>query len=276
MKRAIVFTDISGLGNCSGSANIALLSMLGVEPVFVPTALLSAQTGFAGSAVFPFTEHLDEYITSLETISPQIDAIYIGFMAGGAQAAYAERLAKAFPCAVLVVDPILGDNGREYPFCGEMKGAYNELLKRASVITPNLTELCILSGASYEELMSLPESELTDAAAALCRGLMSDTLKTVVVTGIDIGDMIANVTCTADRCDTAKAKRFGGSMSGTGDIMTSFVCAAAAKGEDISTAVSRAASFISSVMEQTDLTAYDRNYGIPFQEYGNGNAHFVC
>ena len=58
----------------------------------------------------------------------------------------------------------------------------------------------------------------------------------------------------------------GGSLSGTGDIMTSVICAAAAKGESIPDAAARAAHFITRVLEGSpDIS--NRNYGIPFQPY---------
>ena len=266
MKRVVVFTDISGLGNCSGSANIAVLSALGVEPLLVPTAILSAQTGFEQSAVFPFTENLGAYIDSLEAIKPHADALYIGFMAGRGQCAHAKRLVRAFPEAALVVDPILGDGGRAFPFYGEMCEDVAALVREADVITPNLTELCLLTGASFSALEGLPETVLFDRIESLCGTLMREKPKTVVVTGVNLGGVIATLTADAHGFSAVKTKRVGGSLSGTGDIMTSVICAAAAKGESIPDAAARAAHFITRVLEGSpDIS--DRNYGIPFQPY---------
>ncbi len=269
MKRAALLTDISGLGNCSGNVGVAVMSALGVEVCLVPTAVLSAQTGFKNHALIPLGGGLDELISSLGRISPRFDVLSIGFLANAAQAAAAEKLVRLCGSgARLVVDPIMGDGGRAHPFCsGEFRESVKRLALSADVITPNLTELCLLSGASYEELTRLPENEIFEAINDLCRSISLEKLKTVVVTGIDCGGDIANLTADENGFSVTRAKRFGGSMSGTGDILASVVAAAAAKGGDIHEAVGKAAQFISFVLENSLGEIEDRNYGIPYQQY---------
>ena len=270
VKRAAVFTDISGLGNCSGNANIAILAALGVETCLVPTAILSAQTGFKNFYMHNFSGHIGEYVSSLKKISPRFDVIYSGFLSNIRQCECAAELIAHFrnTGAAVLVDPITGDGGERYHFLTDIVfKKIQSLALGADIITPNLTELCLLSHGSYKAISSMDGDEKTQEIVRLCRSIMNDTLKTVVVTGVDCGEFIANVTVGEDRYSVAAARRFGGSMSGTGDILASVVCAAAANGEDIHKAVSVAADFISSVMEREYASIADRNYGIPYQKY---------
>ena len=46
IKKVVAIHDISGLGRCSLTAAIPILSVLGVQPCPFPTAILSCQTGY--------------------------------------------------------------------------------------------------------------------------------------------------------------------------------------------------------------------------------------
>ena len=66
MKRVAVITDISGLGNCSGSTDIAVLSVMGIECCLIPTVVLSAQTGFKESYATVIDNSLSSIFSSLQ------------------------------------------------------------------------------------------------------------------------------------------------------------------------------------------------------------------
>ena len=268
MKRAAVITDISGLGNCSGCANISILSSLGIEPCLVPTAVLSAQTGFKDFYMHNFSDKLGDYISSLKKIDPHFDAIYLGFLANTRACACAKDLIDHFgnKDTKIVFDPICGDEGARFSFItDEVFEHISDIAKRSDIITPNITELCLLSGGDYDELLRLNYNDKLNRIYGLCRIIMTERLETVVVTGIDDGEYIVSLTAKKDGFTAARARRYGGSVSGTGDIMTSIICAAAAKGLEIAPAVKTASAFISSVMSRAVIS--DRNNGIPFQEY---------
>lgn len=270
MKRAALITDISGLGNCSGNANISILSAMGVESCLIPTAVLSAQTGFSQSAVISMAESMKKIVDSIIEISPQLDVIYIGFIADACECDHAEKLISFYrqKGTTVIVDPISGDNGKRFEFLDD--SAFYKLARLvfdADIITPNLTELCLLSGGNYEDMINMPEKELCSEIVRLCGAIGRDRGKVTIVTGIDSGEKISNITVKDGKYTVARAKRCGGSMSGTGDIFTSVICAAAANNQDISTAAQKAASFISCIMMNEAENITDRNYGIPYQKY---------
>lgn len=269
-KRAIVLTDISGLGNCSGAANIAVLSHFGVEPCLLPTAVLSAQTGFKDYTVALLDESFEQECESICNIAPHADAVYMGFIVSLRQCKAAKRLIDHYRTkgAKIVVDTIVGDRGERFSFINdEIFDEIISIAKSADVITPNITELCLLTGEDYKMLLSLEEKAAIARIETLCRSFIGDTEQTVIVTGFESGDDIANISVTKQSTDIYRAKRYGGSLSGTGDIFTSFICAALANGESIGEAAKRAGEFISNAAKQLQGENMDRNYGVPFQKF---------
>ncbi len=265
MFRAAVLTDLSTIGNCSGSVSIAVMSAMGVEVCLIPTAILSAQTGFGNSCIIDTSPYLNDYINSVCNTAPGFDAVYIGFMNNMNSCAAAKKLIESCRDAAVIVDPISGDCGRRFGFMDErLYDFVAENARLADIITPNLTELCLLTDSCYDDLISLNEDDMIHQITMMCNKYISQNRGTVVVTGIDCGEFIANLTADSENVSVIKAQRFGGSMSGTGDILCSIVCAAAAKGENIHSAVQLSGEFISEVMKGADPSA-DRNFGIPYQ-----------
>ena len=267
MKRVAVITDISGLGNCSGSANTAIISALGVEVCLIPTAILSAQTGF-GDVFIKVSENLSEYLDSLKKINPHFDVIYIGFIPNGEICDAASEFISHFGESKILVDPISADGGKRFSFLND--DTYKKIAKlafSADVITPNLSELCLLANGNFENIVSKPEDEQFSEIFGLCQKVMLSKKKTVVVTGIDLGDSIATLTADNSGYTITKNTKIGGSFSGTGDIFASVICASLANNGDIHTASQKAGDFIELVMRESLHQLPNRNYGIPYQKY---------
>ena len=82
MKKIAVLNDLSGLGKCSLTAAIPVISVMGVQACPLPTAVLSAQTGFPSYYYDDYTEHLEEIMDQWEKMDFRPDGIYTGFLAG--------------------------------------------------------------------------------------------------------------------------------------------------------------------------------------------------
>ena len=61
MKKIAVINDLSGLGKCSLTAAIPVISVMGVQACPFPTAVLSNQTGYETYFCEDFTEHMAPY-----------------------------------------------------------------------------------------------------------------------------------------------------------------------------------------------------------------------
>ena len=81
-----MINDLSGLGKCSLTAAIPVISVMGVQAVPLPTAVLSSQTGYASYFYDDYTDRLDSITEEWKKIGFAPDGIYTGFLAGEAQA----------------------------------------------------------------------------------------------------------------------------------------------------------------------------------------------
>ena len=152
-KIAAAINDLSGLGQSSLCAIIPILATMGVQACPLPTAVLSSQTdGYHDYAFCDMTPLWQKYLTHWQKEAPVFDCIYSGFLGSVEQIEMIERFIANFAHAdtLIVVDPVLGDNGKLYDTMNaEMVDSMRSLLQQAQVITPNYTEMCLLCAEKY-------------------------------------------------------------------------------------------------------------------------------
>ena len=151
-KRAVTINDISGVGRCSVTVACPILSAAGIETSVLPTALLSTHTGgFVGYSFLDLTDEMSKIISHWNTLNMSFDAVLSGYLGSLKQINIVTdfiRDQKNKDCLV-VVDPVMGDDGELYSTCTEqMRDEMTVLCRLADVITPNLTEACILTRKS--------------------------------------------------------------------------------------------------------------------------------
>lgn len=139
----------------------------------------------------------------------------------------------------------------------------NASRKRADIISPNLTELCVLTGESYEALSSSEPDDIAKAASSL----LNDTLSTVIVTGIKKDDTVLNVVADKSGFKTVSSKKYGGSFSGTGDLFAAAVAGLTVKGEAPLCATEKAVEFLEGAIRDSYEENTDRNFGVNFEKY---------
>ena len=275
MKKIAVINDLSGFGKCSLTVSLPILSAMGIECNPVPTAILSNQTGFEDFYSVDFTPHLAPYIDVWKKQNVQFDAILTGYLGSEKQVDMILDFIENFgENALIFVDPVMADDGVLYDtydekLCEKVK----MLTEKANIITPNLTELCILCGADYDEIFKNPEY-----IGELASSLLSETTKTVIVTGIKAENEISNLIVEKRGNGIVNSELLGGSYSGTGDIFSSVVCGGILKGMSVFDAVTLASDFIlcSIINTPTELD-YEPN-GVNFQKCLNmlwGDA-YIC
>lgn len=81
-KKIAVINDLSGFGRCSLTAAISVIAAMGVQPCPLPTAVLSAQTGYPSYFYDDFTDKMTEIQREWEKMDVRFDGIYMGFMSG--------------------------------------------------------------------------------------------------------------------------------------------------------------------------------------------------
>lgn len=254
MKKIAVINDLSGLGRCSLTAALPIISAHGIQACPLPTGIFSNQTDYESYYTCDFTAHMPPYIAEWRRRQVRFDAILTGFIPNGAQGSIVSDFIATFrsETTLLAVDPVMGDNGVLYKcYTDETIAAIRALAAQADFITPNETELALLCGREPQCRFTLKEIEE-----------MSRMLKIpmVITTGIKLTEeTIANAVWDGEQFHVIRAHRFAGSFSGTGDIFTAYVLADYLKNGDIVAAVSNASAFLERAIRQTPCRSGEDN-----------------
>lgn len=265
-KKIAVVNDITGIGRCSVAVALPIISAMKIQCCPLPTAILSAHTGFSSFFFDDYTPRMRDYINNWKELNLQFDGICTGFLGSKEQIDVVVEFLKSFKRkdTIVMVDPVMGDYGQLYPtytqeMCDEMK----RLIKYADVITPNLTEACRLLDISYPE-RALNAEELENIAKELCAQGPSK----VVITGLQHNGKIRNFIYETGKSYTIiETEKIGEDRSGTGDVFSSIVVANIVKGVDIVTSVKKATDFISKTLDYTVKIGTPEYNGICFEEY---------
>ena len=277
MKRVALINDLSGFGKCSLTVAIPVISVLGMQACPFPTAVLTAQTGFGEFFCDDYTDRMDYFTEQWSKMDVSFEGIYSGYLANPSQIAKVMHFLEQFQeeGTLYLADPVMGDQGEFYSMVNaEFLEEMRKLTQMADVITPNLTELCFLSGADYEEVIACrQEDNYLDKIKSLCKSILSKAKKpqTIIVTGIirekDTKAYIGNLAVTKDRCFYVETAYTGVGFSGTGDLFASVVCGSLVKGLRVKEAVEKATYFLQEAIEEATLEGIPRNHGVNFEKY---------
>ncbi len=269
--------DLSAFGRCALTVVIPALSAMGIQVLPVPTALLSTHTGgFDGyyfedmsRSIMPIADHWER-----EGVSP--DAVYTGFLSGEAQCDVIERFILRFKNkgALIVVDPVFGDDGVLYSACTEqLVERMRDLCKHGDVLVPNLTEACMLCGKDYLDTEKMGKAELGAYTDMLLDSLMQFGAKRIAITGIvaDGGRNVVTVgrDLSERSMDTStfsvSLRREGGSYPGTGDLFASVLLGKLLGGATFTASASAASAFVRDVIALSEKYGDEKRNGVALE-----------
>lgn len=277
MKKIAFINDLCGFGRCSLTAAIPVISTMGMEACPLPTAILSAQTGFPSYYCDDYTDRMNHFTDEWTKMNVNFDGIYSGYLANPSQMEQVKYFLDRFQKAdtLYLVDPVMGDHGKKYPFfTEELLAGMRELISRATVITPNLTEACLLADVNYDDLYAHRYEDdyllrIQDVAFGLLEKNRASL--TIIVTGIlqedADGAFVTNLAVSNEECACTSTPYTGISFSGTGDLFASAICGYLVKGVPLQEAMDKAVDFLQPAIEEATNTGIPRNFGIPFQKY---------
>ncbi len=267
-KKILSVQDISCFGQCSNTVMLPILSAAGLETVALPTALLSTHTGgFQNFTFLDLTEEMKKILAHFKSLSLRFDYLCTGYFGSREQIAL---LLEALPDvmgegAVRIIDPVLGDNGKLYSiYDAEYVAAMRRLCVGADVITPNLTEACLLADIPCPETAKY-DKEFLDALFPKLHAL---GVKKVLLTGILFGeDSIGVVTSNEEgRRITVAAPYYNGYIHGTGDTLAASFIGFLAKGRSFEAAARYAVDFVAGCLLDTLPVIDDHWYGLSFEK----------
>lgn len=264
-KKLAVINDFCGFGRCSLTVSIPIVSALKVQCCPVPTSVFSNHTAYDSFFYTDYTEHMNSYIEEWKKLGLTFDGILTGFLGAPQQTEIVRHFLEYFKKegTVTVVDPVMGDEGSLYTtYSPELAKQMKGLLAYADVLTPNLTEACILTDTVYRTNMS--NEELTE----ICEKLSHMGPKKIVISGLEREGRLINFVYEAGSVPVEVAgPKIGPCRAGTGDVFSSIIAADAVNGVDFLTSVRHAAVFIAKVLRRTVELDIPTTDGICFEEF---------
>lgn len=262
-KTAAAIHDMSGFGRCALSVILPVVSAMGVQCIPVPTAVMSTHTGgFTGFVLRDMTDYIDMALAHYLELGLKFDCIYTGFLASEKQADSCIAFFKAFPNALKVIDPVMGDNGSAYQtYTDGLIRRTKELISYADVITPNITEAAILLDEPYPEKMS--EKQLNDWLRRLC-----DRCPAAIITGVHLTDGSYANACMDrenEQSTLIRWERIPVSYPGTGDIFASVLTGGILQGKTLGESMQLATDFCSLAIRETYKTNEPARNGVQFE-----------
>lgn len=262
--RIAAIHDLSCFGRCSLTIALPVLSAMGCQCCPLPTALLSAHTGFSDNTFLDLTVEMGRIADHWAAMDLQFDAIYSGFLGSADQVDTVARFFDTFKKSdtAVIVDPVMGDHGTAYRTCTpELCRGMRVLAENSDVITPNLTEAALLLDRPYEEIRQANAYEVV-------RRLSLGGRRSVVLTGYSSEPGQTGTLCFDRDSGESKAvqtPREPQDFSGTGDLFASVLAGGVAKGVPLFQAAQAAADFVRDCIARTLAEGLTEQDGVDFE-----------
>ncbi|NLK64291.1 MAG: pyridoxamine kinase [Tissierellia bacterium] len=248
IPKIMAIQDMSGVGRCSLTVIIPIMSALGCQVCPLPTALLSNHSEYKDFYFFDFTNHMEEYYSYWEKNNFWFDCVYSGFIGSEDQIDIIldiiNKVKNKNKKSLIVVDPVMGDHGFTYAtYNDEMIAKMSHLVERADIITPNLTEANILLGKKYcNEKVTIPQ--IKEYLKELCNLGPKISLITGIMTRKDEHINVC-YNSQENKFWLAPFNHVNKRYPGTGDLFTSLFLGYYMKGKSLPEAMEEAARFVS-------------------------------
>lgn len=265
-----VINDLSGFGRCSLTTALPILAVMGLQACPLPTAILSNHTGYASCYFKDFTSDMEPYFAQWQKLNLQFSGVFTGFLGSAKQADIVSGIIRSVKQQeekpLVLVDPVMGDNGQPYSTCdADLCGQMKKLAKQADVITPNLTEACLLLDKSYcgERIDEAQALALVKELAGLCSGC-------IVLTGVrSKPGALANLAydVAENRFYWVEEPMVEPAFAGAGDVFSAVLGGALLHGMDLRSALEKAAFFVYLAAKNTAEAGGAVQDGINFEPY---------
>lgn len=262
LPKVAAIHDLCGFGHSSLAAVLPILSIMGIQVCSMPTAVLSTQTdGYDHYSFVDLTSSLPAFINHWQRLAPRFDGIYSGFLSSETQIDLVEGFIDEFKKenTLVLIDPVLGDNGYLYETMNQtMVQKMRQLIQKADIITPNLTELCLLMATPFA-------SDLSDETIKkYLRHLALTGPEVVLVTSVPMIETSADRIIAYERRENRYTEilchHLPASYCGTGDIFASVLLGGLLQALPLATAIQQAADFVH------DAIAFSLENYIPARE----------
>lgn len=239
-KPLLLVSDLPSWGRVALASAAPIVEASGFQACSLPTALLSTHGAYPGFVIKPQTDFLDQAWDHLKSLSLPWAGVSFGFVGAAEQFAILQNILDtvADSGGLVLVDPILGDNGKRYALFGEdYVPGFQRLARRATVITPNLTEAALLLGRDPQ---TAPQTEaerrkwLTDLSDLGPRYVL---LTSAPIFGHPEQTGVAWFDREKSQFGQVSHRKLGTGIPGTGDALAARLIARLCRGEKLSWAL---------------------------------------
>ncbi len=257
-----IVNDISGFGRCSVTVALPILSAMKIQCGIIPTAILSNHTEYPDYSLLDFTPYMEEYLDKWKKLNLSFDGIYTGFLGSDKQLAIITKMFQQFSFKNRIVDPVMGDHGVIYDsYTDNMCQSMKQLVAHSTLTTPNVTELCILTGHPYRE--NITEEEIFD----MCKALAQTGAGQIVVTGIEKENQIGNAIYENGNFELLYETKILPLRPGTGDVFASILAGGSLHNIQLKKSVKTASEFIRTCLTTSARLDIPINDGVCFEEH---------
>lgn len=236
----LISQDLSCMGQVSLSVALPILGACRLKPTVLPTAILSTHTGGFGNNTYLDLSHEMTQITKhWQELDISFKAAYLGYLGENALDFWLQNK-ELLSQKIILIDPAMADHGKMYRGLSQQYiEKMRQLVTKATILTPNMTEAAFLLGKKAEE-------NTIQTATSLAQELSTKfDIPNVIITGIDLSDeKIGEVGITEVKEWSLTQRRLPGSFFGTGDIFASVFLAAFIHQCSLKASCSIAADFV--------------------------------
>ncbi len=257
----LLINDMPGFGKVALSAMVPVLSSNGYTISTLPTALVSNTLDYGLFEILDTTDYMEKTIEIWKKLGFHFDCVCTGFMVQEKQAELVRRVLADNPDAFVMVDPIMGDDGKLYNGITESTvECMRALIPLADVIVPNLTEAEMLVHGKVQ-----PEKHGDAYFKDLLKALQEKGSRSVVITSAELDGKHYIYCASQDEIFRIEYEFIQARFAGTGDLFSSVLVGRLLKNQPLKQAVQAASDFVRLAIEE-NMANTDTFKGIRIEE----------
>lgn len=265
-NKILLINDMCGYGKVATAAMLPILSYMGNSVYNLPTALVSNTLDYGKFNILETTDYITGVFPVWRELGFSFDAIATGFIASERQAKIVSQYCReeAANGTVILVDPIMGDEGKLYN--GVTPSTINsmrEMLSVAHLIFPNYTEACYLTDTPYKA-----DGVTKEEVSELIDRLREIGTKSVLITSmlVDGQHTVAGYNHETDKYFFLPYEEIPVHFPGTGDIFSAIVDGHLLRGDSLEDSARTAMDTLSKWIEANKENV-DKNKGLPLERH---------
>ncbi|MDV3426812.1 MAG: pyridoxamine kinase, partial [Bacillota bacterium] len=120
-KRIACLHDLASYGGAALMNIIPIMYSSGIEVCPIPTSLFTSHGALIGSKCMDNSDFMKDYTAQYKKLQLNFDGIYLGLFTSENQIKEADYFLQCFSKkdTLILMDPIMGDNGKIYSFINE-------------------------------------------------------------------------------------------------------------------------------------------------------------